>query len=756
MIEPTRDTPVREFFRSTPLVAALLVSTPLVAGSLVTTPLAASPLVSTPPVAAQAGRAQAESERAPMPGERARVEDKRAPVEDKRAPVDDERAPVDDRGGRPMAPARAPGEWNDAAVLDLVRRARAERASAAVDPDLRSYRARARGHVYFFVERPDSGRHVLVKGDQVALDLYWRAPDRTQQWIVGQRDEKVLPTNIRYHLDHLTVVMDDFGDFIRLGDGDEVEQVAHPVGPQGELVYDYRLADSLRLSYAGGDEEVRVYEVQVRPKDLDRAGYVGTVFVDRDLAAIVRMNFSFTPASYVDPYLDYIRISLDNSLWMGRHWLPYRQEAEIRREVPFLDFMAGSTIRTTFDIRGYDFNVEISDRLLAGRGVRSVSPAERRTFPFERGIFAELDEAEEIGPSPKMEEVRAQVRAVVQDEVLSGLAPLRLYAARLSDFARYNRAEGIFTGAGLTLKPHSDVAVRATTGYAFGRDRASGALTVTRAGLGLVPTVDAYWDAVGDIGGHPGATPLENTIGSASGSKDYLDPYFRRGGAISLEDRPDGRVSLRLTVEEHRSAADVVSDGPETDFRPVRSVDEGTMAALSAGVRLDLPGGGSGRLTLTGGRLADIEFGSATLGAQWTIDTSSDRWSALVRADAGVVNADAPAQTFYLIGGRHTLPGHDYRSFAGRAYGLLRAETTLPLYPPYVGLRAFAAVAATHLGDAGLPADWPAADSDGPRGSVGLGLSFGWDSMRLDAGRAVRGGGWEAVFSVAPRFRSWL
>ena len=42
--------------------------------------------------------------------------------------------------------------------------------------------------------------------------------------------------------------------------------------------------------------------------------------------------FTFTPASYVDPYLDYIRVSLDNALWLGRHWLPRRQETEIRRE----------------------------------------------------------------------------------------------------------------------------------------------------------------------------------------------------------------------------------------------------------------------------------------------------------------------------------------------------------------------------------------------------------------------------------------
>ena len=71
----------------------------------------------------------------------------------------------------------------------------------------------------------------LIKADQIALEVYWRAPADTRQRIVGLRDQRVLPTNIRYHLDHLTVVQDDFGDLIRLGDGDEVEAVVHPAAP---------------------------------------------------------------------------------------------------------------------------------------------------------------------------------------------------------------------------------------------------------------------------------------------------------------------------------------------------------------------------------------------------------------------------------------------------------------------------------------------------------------------------------------------
>jgi hypothetical protein len=654
------------------------------------------------------------------------------------------------------AATRAASAWNDPQVLRLVERARELRHSVAVDPDLQSYQAEARGHVYFFMDRPDSAEHVLIKGDQVALEVYWLAPDIMKQWIVGQRDEKLLPTSIRYHLDHLTVVQDDFGDHIRLGDGDEVEAVTHPVAPGAELVYDFLLSDSLTISYAGGAERIRVYEVRVRPKNLDMPGFVGTVFLDRDRAAIVRMNFSFTPESYVDPYLDYIRISMDNSLWMGRYWLPYRQEVEIRREMPVLDFQAGSTIRSQFDIRAYDFNVEIPPQMLAGPTVGAVSPAERQAFVFEGGIFDELEEEGGLGPSPSIQEVETQVREVVEDEVLSGLAPIRLHLARLSDFARYNRAEGLFVGGGLTLRPSGDIQMRSTAGYAVGRRRASGAVSLTTDRGRIAPALDAYWDAMGDIGGNPGATPLENTISSVSASEDFLDPYFRRGATLTFASRPRGPLSLSLRWEQHRSAQDVVSEEPDSDWRPVRSVNEGTMGSLTAELRGGLPGGGSATLAATGGRLGERNFAALDVEARWDIADTADRWSAAVSAEGGVTNPGAPAQTFYMIGGRHTLPGYGYRDFVGNAYWLLRTELTVPVRAPYVGIRAFSVLGASYLGDVSLPADWLVEDSDGVRASVGLGLSLGWDTMRLDLGRAVWGGGWEAVFSVAPRFKSWL
>ena len=261
---------------------------------------------------------------------------------------------------------------------------------------------------------------------------------------------------------------------------------------------------------------------------------------------------------------------------------------------------------------------------------------------------------------------------------------------------------------------------------------------------------------MGDIGGQPGATPLENTISAAAGEKDYLDPYFQRGASLTLRRQPEGSTSVTARWEEHVAARDVVS-GPDSDFRPVRSIDEGTLASLTVSNRFTLPASGTAVVSTTAGRLEEQTFASLDGSMTWAIANLDRRWSARASLAGGVTNATAPAQMFFLLGGRQTLLGHDYRAFAGNAYWLGRVEGTVPVRPPFMGVRAFMAIGSTHLSDpSALPGDWAARDSDGLRGTVGLGLSIGWDSMYLDVGRALWGTGWEMMLSVAPHFRSWL
>ena len=663
----------------------------------------------------------------------------------------------------PLVPRALDGQsWNGARALELLDRARRVRQAATVDSTLTNYRADARGFVYFFLERPGEEGRSLIKADQVALEVYWQAPNRTKQHIVGLRDEKVLPTNIQYHLDHLTVVQDDFSDRIRLGNGDEVSDVIHPVAPGAERVYDYRLGDSITISFPGTVDTVRVYELEVRPKSMEHAGFIGTVFLDRGTSAIVRMSFTFTPVSYVDAYLDYIRISLDNSLWMGRHWLPYRQEVEIRRELPVLDFLAGSVIRSLFQISAYEFNVPLEAGFFRTPYVSTLPEEQRRSFPFEEPLYAHLDR-EGLTTPPSLAQIRQRAGEIVQNRALSGLSRLRLHLPSASSAYRYDRAEGTFVGLGTTLRPGGLWSVRAHAGYAFSRGRASGSLTLLyEEEPSRSLELELYANRFEDVGPFRGAGGVLNSLAALVAESDWTDPYFSSGVHLVLP-HAIGAVRLGLRWESHRQASDVVS-GVGSSFRPVRPIEEGELVAVEIGASWGggaSPSDGWGTqfeamqalLEGDGIRRFHVAGGWGRTGGWRNLDL-------LTRLNAGWVTstrASVPPQFLYLLGGRETVLGHAFRGSVGDAFWLLRVEGATQIVDPWLSLRTFASAGQAELLEGAPPAGWDdLAPSAGPIFSVGAGVGLFWDVLRIDVGRGLGGGGWDAALSVTRRFRAWL
>lgn len=646
--------------------------------------------------------------------------------------------------------------WNSERALELIALARSLRNETSVDPAFRSYSAEARGYVYYFLDRADTNERTLVKTDQIALDIYWRAPGDTRQRIVGLRDEKKLPTNIKYHLDHLTVVQDDFGDRIHLGDGDEVEAVIHPVALASDSVYDFRLADSLTLTFAAPTNELRVYELQVRPRDLDAPGIIGSVFLERDTGAIVRMNFTFTPSSYVDSHLDYIRISLDNSLWDAKYWLPYRQEVEIRREVPLLEFVSGGVIRGRFDIRDYRFNPDLPDGLFGG--ARVTADANLGDFRFDSGLYDQLDE-EGLAPTPAFDDIRRQAIRVAGRRYVTGLAPSRLYLPSLTSVVRYSRAEGYFNGLGMSFRPGGPFKLRTFGGYAFGRKKPHASVYLGTGEQQAGTQVRATLNDLRDVGPVAGASGALNTLSVLTGEEDFTDPYFASGISVAHSiPVTGGRIRISGHWERHRSAEDVVTGDGSTRVRPLRRIDEGDGLWLQVEAT-PRPTGGSGLFpsaTLRLGRFEDRAFASALVSWDWTALPRSSVFNVTADVHGGWVGAGAPAQMMFLLGGRQTLPGYGYRSFEGDRMALVRIEATQAILSPWFRLRLFASSGVTGLDRDRLPENWPGETTDGLKHSVGAGLGLGWDILRFDAGRGVSGGDWEFILSVNRSFWRWL
>ncbi|MCX5760169.1 MAG: hypothetical protein NTW72_01470 [Gemmatimonadetes bacterium] len=204
--------------------------------------------------------------------------------------------------------------WNDVSTLRLVDRAITRRTAQLADTGLVDYVATAHGFLTFLAQVGDGfpDPPTVMKTDELAVEVYWRAPDRSKQRIIGRRDTLLLPTDIQYHRDHLAIIQNNFPSIIRLGDGDEVRDVPHPLSGPGRTAYDFAISDSMTLRT--NDREIEVVMVRVRPRDDRQPRAVGAVYIDRATATVVRMAFSFTRAALRDQYLEDVSVVLENSL----------------------------------------------------------------------------------------------------------------------------------------------------------------------------------------------------------------------------------------------------------------------------------------------------------------------------------------------------------------------------------------------------------------------------------------------------------
>ncbi|HET9039675.1 MAG TPA: hypothetical protein VFN40_05875, partial [Gemmatimonadales bacterium] len=567
--------------------------------------------------------------------------------------------------------------WNAPAALELVHRATAERATAQADSSLESYRTRAHGFVFFLAQVGEglSEPPRLVKADELRVEVYWRAPDRSKQVILGWRDGAFLPTDIDYHRDHLGIVTNNFGDVIRIGEGDEVRDVPHPLSRGGLEAYDYALGDSLAIRTAAGETVVR--EVQVRPRSFARPLVVGTLYLDAATAQLVRFRFSFTPAAYLDRQLEDISIVLENSLYEQRYWLPYRQEVEIRRRTRWLDFPARGIIRGRWEIDGYDLNVPLPDTLFRGPAIAGLvrpQPADTHwTMPLDQAIAG-------VAPPVNrqdMDALRVEVERIAGARALSGLPSRRLAAGSVSDLARVNRVQGLTLGFGGVLGLEgSRIQVRPSIAYGTSDHRVTGGLTVA-AGLGATQVTVGASRRIRDLSDLPVIAPAVNSLLAQEGGKDYGDYVLLQGLTAGVRRRLSGRSTLAFSaaVEESRSVG--VRATPATGgYRPNPALGSGTWHV--ARLELERASGGiavrrdfQGRLSLDGGD-GPGEYLRATLESRWL--TTLGGHDLVSRVYLGAGTDELPPHRSFVLGGRGTLVGEPFRAYGGRDVALAQVE----------------------------------------------------------------------------------
>jgi hypothetical protein len=350
----------------------------------------------------------------------------------------------------PAAPAESASArgWNDARTRALVERATERRARQLADTGLVDYQATARGYLTFLAQIgegfPDPPK--IVKADQIAVEVYWRSPMFSKQRIVGRRDTLLLPTDINYHRDHLGIVQNNFPNIIRLGDGDEVRDVAHPLSRTGLDVYDYAISDSLAIELP--DRRIDVYEVKVRPRDDRAPAAVGAVYIDRTEAQVVRMAFSFTRSALRDRQLEDVSVVLENALIENRFWLPRRQEIEIRRTGSWLDYPARGIIRGRWEICCYAVNRGLPLSFFRGPEIVQAPAAELGAYEWGGEVLDSLPDEVLAVTAEEVRRVQEEARELVRAEALARTRSSSLAARAVSDFVSVNRVEGLALGIG--------------------------------------------------------------------------------------------------------------------------------------------------------------------------------------------------------------------------------------------------------------------------------------------------------------------
>ena len=657
-------------------------------------------------------------------------------------------------------------DWNDARTTVLIRRAVARRQVS--DTLLVDYHARAHGYLSFLAQLGDTlvEPPKLVKTDELMVDVYWKSPSFGKQVIVGHRDTMLVPGDIGYYSDRYGIIQSNFPDRIRMGDGQDVSDVPHPVSAAMTL-YEYRIRDSLAIQIPG--RRVEVYEVDVRPRDDRRPRVVGSLFLERTTGDIIRMSLTFTRAAILDARIEVLAVTLDNALVDERFWLPRRQELEVRRAGTWFDFPARGIIRGRWEITGHEVNRGLPTSLFAGPPIVTANLDSVRHFPFPGQVLDRLpDDVLPVAPED-VARVTAVATELITRSALAKAQGSAIAGGGVSDFIRVNRVEGLALGAGVRFRPTAAIGISVRARYGLGDTDLKGGAAIDVAARNDMSVSLFAERTFRDVGDEAEVSQLRNSIAAQEFGADLTDPYDVRqvGVVVSLGAPGSTHWRIELAAESQRALG--VHASPSTGRYmptiPAAAVD-GVHLMLAAD-RAITPSFTEGSLRLHGEIRAArytpaggvSEFAVARFAGAATYVRPLGAWTLVTHTTFAVVagNGGALPQQRVYLGGPVSGPGYEFHEFVGRFGASQRIEAqfavpfvAIPLgrfgrVPPSATLAPF--VHAVAIG--GTPAG---ASRSGIYPAAGVGLLMIHDLVRVDVARGLRDGRWTFAVDVARAF----
>jgi hypothetical protein len=673
-----------------------------------------------------------------------------------------------------LAPSLAQAQrWNEPRARALVERATARRAQQLADTGLKDYRAVAHGYVTFLAQVGEGLAEPpkVVKADELVNEVYWLAPNLSKQRILGRRDTLLLPTDISYHRDHLGIVQNNFPAIIRLGEGDEVRDVPHPLSPVGLEAYDFAITDSLPLTLPG--REIVLYQVKVRPKDDRQPRIIGAVYIDRDDAQVVRMAFNFTRAAFLDNALEDLFVVIENGLIDARFWLPRKQEIEIRRGGTWLDYPIRGIIRGRWEIDDYQLNVGLTRAMFGGPEIVVASKAAQDTFHFGGRVLDSLPPDVRAVTDADIRQVQAEARELVRAQALRRPQSLMLSAAGVSDFVRFDRAEGLALGGGVASRFGRGFDLQFRGRYGIDDRTVKGGATLEwqspRYGIRAFGQRD-YRDA-GDVQERSDAV---NSLAAQEFGADATDPYGVQSVGLGFDARNVVGMRWRLDASlERQRALEIRATPAQGDFP--RILPATPLRALRFALAADRPTSlsflgtevrASGELRLS--RLttddASMPIPTSTVARAFgtvNVERPFGGSRLVLTTHAGAVGGHGalPPQELLYFGGPLSAPGYEFHELAARAGLSQRVEwrTPIPFMPVPLGrfgkVPGEATIAPFIQGTLIRRAyDLDSAHPSGVYPSAGLALQPFYEMLRVQVARGLRNGQWKLNVDVSRDF----
>lgn len=631
------------------------------------------------------------------------------------------------------------------------------------------YRARVESTMQISVAADTIGAPDLpATVDEVVSDVRWHRRGFLRQEVVGHRSRVLapLPYTLATIYETTWVIPHLYGARIYSPFGDP--PALNPFSASGPRYYRYQAEDTVRIRLPDG--LITLVPISVRPRvspDVsDLPLVIGTFYVDVDRAAVARARLGFASRSRVLPVaLGQIEtfLELENGLWEGQYWLPFRQ----RRDILFESRLLGGAVAARVVNRFVDIDLNTgwqpsgeTTQLVWSPGSQPgvfdswTAPPGGQELELSGLDFADLRLAR-AAESAQFDRTRVQI-----------------HYDRGSHLFRYNRVEGFFAGLGTRLLPPEPTRNRwelyATGGWAFAEGTGRGEIAL-RQGTTAVPVLDEDIDWGFELSAYRRLVDIRAfrptfdwdwlyTLPAliwGADPRDYYDAVGSEAALVARRRHWSIRTSLR--AERHDSVSvntDRFLFGTIEDADSLAGIDPGNLFTAETSAQYTFgPGAfGIGNSILT--RL-DVEAGTGDFRYQRITALASARYSLgpvtlAARADGGHVRGSPPAQKLFRFGSVEGLRGYEENEFGGSTAFLGRGRLLIGIPPrssqplARIGLFQIPPLrpSLVLLGESG----WTRIDddlvdrlqrlgarpTDGFRSSVGVGLSIFDDALTVE------------------------